>query len=1028
MRSPSIENTTVSSSPSHDALFPPAERQALLEHASRLALEAQQLHDKGRYKEGLHPAKEALLLRERLLGSESLEIAESLTTLGALLHQEIQFKEAHPLLDRALRIREAHLSPDHPLIAESLTNVARVLYAEGQFSRAQPLLDRAVAIREQKLGTTHPDLGVSLVHLSIVQSQLGDLPISRRTMERALRILEPAEHSRPLDLAMGLNYYGNILRRQGEFAEARPPLERSLSIRERILGPLHPHVARTLARLGSLTIAMGDPKGGLPLLERALEINRQALGPRNAEVAGSLNEIGRAKQFMGDFEGARTAFEEALSIQEEQVGSRHPFVAITLNALGQIHAQTGNAEEARDHYTRALRIQEEALGANHPFLSETLTNLGYLEGQRSNFREAEQYLARSLALKEKAFGSTHPDLANGLFDLARAKHAIGNLEAARSLYERARMMLLSYSSANQGLDEASLGRVIGAQLNGLYDYELLLASIAQHEPGSSSQQSAAMDGFLVAEQARSWLVQAAVARAMARQTLTDTSELEAARQLDDLRRRRQHLWARLSEIYGQSTDKRAASDLSALQSELDHVQQEFISLGKTVETQSPRYAELALPKPVPLSTLQSLLKSDEALISWFTLPDRILIWCLRQGASPVFRQVSIARPKLESLVTRLRTSLTPIAIDQSDQLALPPFDVDAASKLYHQLFGSVAPQLNGVRHLVLIPDKVLLPIPFAALLENDREPSHKKLADLVRIGRSPSPQETQQYKLLPWLAASYSLTVLPSGSTLNFLRQGSDRSSPNGEPFIGFGDPVLGGKGKTRGGAMLKSRGQRALRDQLNSLSRLPGTREELRAVATALTASPEQSLFLDEAATETTVRQLNKSGRLGRARVIAFATHGLLAGELEGLSQPALVLTPPAIPTEQNDGLLSLEEILQLQLPHTDWVILSACNTAGGDGSGESLSGLARAFFFAGAKGLLVSQWSVDDRATQELMTQIFQRYGAAHSVPPAEALQQGMLALLQLSTTSPERAYFAHPFAWASFFLVGDGSGPLR
>jgi CHAT domain-containing protein len=186
--------------------------------------------------------------------------------------------------------------------------------------------------------------------------------------------------------------------------------------------------------------------------------------------------------------------------------------------------------------------------------------------------------------------------------------------------------------------------------------------------------------------------------------------------------------------------------------------------------------------------------------------------------------------------------------------------------------------------------------------------------------------------------------------------------------------------------------------------------------------------VFLGERATEVAVRRLNDSGRLGQAKVIAFATHGLLAGEVEGVTQPSLVLTPPAVPTDDDDGLLSLEDVLQLTLPNTEWVILSACNTAGGNGSGESLSGLARAFFFAGAKALLVSQWDVNDQATMTLMEETFRRYGATPSVPPAKALQQGMLALLQLSTTSPERAYFAHPFAWAAFFLVGDGSGPLR
>jgi CHAT domain-containing protein len=194
---------------------------------------------------------------------------------------------------------------------------------------------------------------------------------------------------------------------------------------------------------------------------------------------------------------------------------------------------------------------------------------------------------------------------------------------------------------------------------------------------------------------------------------------------------------------------------------------------------------------------------------------------------------------------------------------------------------------------------------------------------------------------------------------------------------------------------------------------------------------NPETSVFLGERATKPAVHHLNDNGRLGQAKVLSFATHGLLAGEVQGLTQPALVLTPPTVPTEDDDGLLSIEDVLQLKLPNTEWVILSACNTAGDDGSGESLSGLARAFFFAGAKALLVSQWSVDDEATKTLMAEIFTRYGGTPSLPPARALREGMLALLDRAGKDQEKRYFGHPYAWAAFVLVGDGiprRGPER
>jgi CHAT domain-containing protein len=201
-----------------------------------------------------------------------------------------------------------------------------------------------------------------------------------------------------------------------------------------------------------------------------------------------------------------------------------------------------------------------------------------------------------------------------------------------------------------------------------------------------------------------------------------------------------------------------------------------------------------------------------------------------------------------------------------------------------------------------------------------------------------------------------------------------------------------------------------------------------LQAMAQAMDADPLRALFLGEQATKPMVDGLNKAGRLGTARVLVFATHGLLARNATSparagvaLQQPALVLTPPEQVSDDDDGLLSLEEIIQLHLGATEWVVLSACNTAADDGSGEGLSGLVRGFFFAGAPTLLVSHWSVDVRATAALMSAIFQRYGSRGELPRAEAVRHGILQML--SQAEGETAYFAHPYAWAPFFLIGEG-----
>jgi len=201
----------------------------------------------------------------------------------------------------------------------------------------------------------------------------------------------------------------------------------------------------------------------------------------------------------------------------------------------------------------------------------------------------------------------------------------------------------------------------------------------------------------------------------------------------------------------------------------------------------------------------------------------------------------------------------------------------------------------------------------------------------------------------------------------------------------------------------------------------LPETADELCAVARSSGAA-EDSVQLGERFSEVAIRTLSANGSLAGARVVHFATHGLLPSETEMLSaskaEPALILTPPDKPSEEDDGLLMASEIAQLKLD-ADWVILSACNTAAADNNGgEALSGLARAFFYAGARTVLVSHWAVNSEATVELITRAFEQLKSNNSISRAEALRRSMVSLIELSDG------YAHPANWAPFALVGEGA----
>jgi CHAT domain-containing protein len=300
------------------------------------------------------------------------------------------------------------------------------------------------------------------------------------------------------------------------------------------------------------------------------------------------------------------------------------------------------------------------------------------------------------------------------------------------------------------------------------------------------------------------------------------------------------------------------------------------------------------------------------------------------------------------------------------------------------------------------------------------------------------------YRAVPWLARNYAVSSVPSSAALRTLRQ-LPPGRPGRSELIGFGDPLFSpeqaeqaaseqapirvadtGTVTTRG-MPLKRRSSPKLEGvdsaELAMLPRLPDTAEELRSIAIALQADPSKVLKLGKDANEEVVKTIDLSG----FKVLAFATHGLVPGELNGLTQPALALSAPAIVGVGGDGLLTMEEILELKLD-ADWVVLSACNTGAGQGAGaEAASGLGRAFFYAGTRALLVTNWSVHSQSARELVTDLFRRQADDPKLTRAEALRLAMVTLMDgagyVGADGKTDFAYAHPLFWAPYTIIGDG-----
>jgi CHAT domain-containing protein len=453
---------------------------------------------------------------------------------------------------------------------------------------------------------------------------------------------------------------------------------------------------------------------------------------------------------------------------------------------------------------------------------------------------------------------------------------------------------------------------------------------------------------------------------------------------------------------------------TALRADLDRLETEAKQARVQIVKDFPLYDALADPKPLRVAEAQALLRADEALVAILVGSTRSFVWAVTRERAE-WAQIDAGAQALSEHVAALRSGLDPLAQQDAEGAAgsrpgvVARFDLDRAHALYRLMLAPVAAAFAGKRHLIVVPTGALTSLPLQVLVTAPPPSAGTPPATALREAA--------------WLIKGYALSVLPSVQSLAALRR-LPGGSPGARPFFGMGDPVLQGpdpadrqRSAKRRSASTPARFYRnGLADvrAVRELTPLPDTADELRAIAQALGA-PADAVYLREAAAETRV----KTAPLSQYRVIQFATHGLVAGDLSGLAEPALVLTPPDTPTEVDDGLLTASEIAALKL-NADWVVLSACNTAAGGGEGaEALSGLARAFFYAGARALLVSHWAVYSTAATELTTRTFATLAAKPGIGRSEAFRRSMLGLI---------AEGKPPAYWAPFVVVGEGGGVVR
>lgn len=772
---------------------------------------------------------------------------------------------------------------------------------------------------------------------------------------------------------------GRDLNQTENFAAAEDAYRAALAVQERVLGRDNPNTATAMLHLAVNLSNQKRLAEAAVLLDRAAALAPHAADP--ATPARVLHYRGLHALNAGDPAAAVALLQQAeagyAALAPNLTAAREDTAAELLADPLQQSAVLGLAEAKRN---RAVALSRAGRGEEASDLAGEARQVLRRAGLEPNMmvgRALRTEAGADIRLGRTQAAATLLERAAGRFGVA----APGERPEAVTLFLAGQQRLRAGRRA-EALNAFRAGadilraRQIGLSVGLVVPYLEALDQEAALGGGATAALRAEMFG--AAQLAQRSSTARYVQQASARLGVSEGNrEVQGAvRGLQDADRELRELFAErdASGAQNQALDERIAS-----------AQQRRAEAESQVAAAAPGYRQLLLAA-VDADSVARALGPQEALLTMLLGPQSGFVMAVRNGRVEAQR-IPVGEEAVAALVNRVRRS------SEIGAGGVPRFDAEAAHALHQLLIAPLGGALDGAETLVVAPDGPLLALPFGMLLA--------------------APVQGDALGAAPWLIRRHAIVHVPSPQTLVTLRAaGTGSTAPL--PYVGFGDFVPPSAPQFARSFPADRCGRDAR--LATGLGRLPGTRAEVTASRALLGAAADRAIL----GADFTLPNLRRQ-RLDQYRVVHLATHALLPGELSCLPEPSIVASPPPGAPSADPSFLKASEVLDLKMD-ADLVILSACNTGGpgGEGGGEALSGLARAFFYAGARGLMVTHWAVDDAAAALTVADTLRRQqGGATSAASLRGAQ--LLILDEAGRNLP--AAFAHPYYWAPFVLIGDG-----